>query len=121
MDAIIISIIGAIVSLSSVLTLFLKSRKENAVATLNAKTNLDTLIDARVTKQLQISWEKIDELSEKVDTLETRENQRTNAITRIFRAIAKQWPGPDGPDLDPADIAILEDTIPSAWIRKRPK
>lgn len=51
--------------------------------------------------------------------------RRDSAFGRLLRAIAAQWQGDaGGPDLDPADIAVVEDTIPAAWMRgggpKRP-
>lgn len=42
-----------------------------------------------------------------------------SAVASILRAIAAQWPTDHGPDLDPKDIAALEDTIPAKWIRKK--
>lgn len=118
MDGIIIAVIGAIVSIASIIALVLKSRGENKNAATSAKTALDSLIDARVTKQLETAWLRIDEVEGKFQALELRETRRTGAITRILRAIASQWPGPQGPDLDPADIAEIEETIPVSWIRK---
>lgn len=120
MEAIIVAIIGAVVSIASVVAVILKSRGENQTSAMNAKTALDARIDERVEAQLKEAWERIDELDKKLGTLMTREARRSGAITRILRAIAKQWPGTEGPDLDPADIAEIEETIPAAWIRKRP-
>ena len=64
----------------------------------------------------------IDELRAKVETILTRENRWMAAVARIFRRIDALWVGDTGPDLDPADIAALEDTevIPPRWIRRRP-
>ena len=125
-QAIIIAIIGALVSLASVVTLAIKSRGENETAKTNSKTALDKRIDDRVEQQLESSWHRLDEvetqfsdLQKEFQALEARENRRTGAITRILKAIAKQWPaGVEGPNLDPADIAEIEETIPVSWIRK---
>jgi ABC-type protease/lipase transport system fused ATPase/permease subunit len=54
---------------------------------------------------------------------ETRlgEARRTRAMTRILRSIEDQWPtGAPGPHLDPADIAEVEETIPTQWLPKGP-
>lgn len=117
-ESIIITLIGAAVSIASVIALIYKSRGENKNSALNAKTALDQRIDERVARQLETAWEEIDQLKKSFQALETKENQRTGAITRILRAIAIQWKGVDGPDLDPRDIEILEETIPPAWIRR---
>ena len=119
---VIIALIGAFVSLASVGALIFKSRGENKNAATNAKTALDARIDARVAEQLKTAWARIDELEAQFKVLESRENRRTRAITNILRAIAKQWPTTiPGPDLDTADIAEIEESIPPAWIRKKGK
>lgn len=89
------------------------------------KNELDKRIDARVGEQLSKAWERIDhlekqseELESQYDTLERRQRERDGAFARILRAIANQWPSKTGPDLDPADIALVEDTIPTGWIRR---
>lgn len=56
-----------------------------------------------------------DELKE-VRRADTRKMQ---AVARILRALFDQWPGRDVPNLDPADIAEIEDTVPPAWVRRR--
>lgn len=56
-----------------------------------------------------------DELKE-VRRADTRKMQ---AVARILRALFDQWPGRDAPNLDPADIAEIEDTVPPAWVRRR--
>lgn len=118
----IISVLGAITAVGSVAAVFYKSRGEAKSAASNAKAALDARIDARVKEQLTDAWGQIDKLKQGFETLEKRETRRTGAITRILRAIAAQWPASvPGPDLDPADIQEIEETIPSAWIRKAPK
>jgi hypothetical protein len=52
--------------------------------------------------------------------MQQTETRRTAAFARILRAIAQQWPTANGPDLDPMDIAVIEETIPTQWIRKTP-
>lgn len=77
----------------------------------DAKTALDARIDARVKTELERVWARLDS----VEKLAVR---RSAAFARILRAIADQWPGSHGPDLDPVDIAEIEDTIPPQWIRR---
>lgn len=78
----------------------------------DAKTALDARIDARVKSELERVYTRLDEF-------EDRDMRRTSAFTRILRAIAAQWTGAaTGPNLDPADIAEIEDTIPPQWIRR---
>ena len=130
----IIGLIGALATVGSVIALIVKSRGENKNAAANAKAALDDRIDKRVSEQLEAAWKRLDEQDTKIEeqdlkirqqdtkisSLETREGRRTGAITRILRAIAKQWPsGVAGPDLDPMDIAEIEETIPSSWIRPK--
>lgn len=118
--AIIVALISAAAASASAFFLFLKGRGENKNAATNAKTALDALIDERVTKQLKDAWTRIDELGTSVESLERRETRRTGAITRILLTISNQWPsGTTGPNLDPNDIAEIEETIPSQWIRNR--
>lgn len=78
----------------------------------DAKTALDARIDGRVKAELERVYARLDEF-------ENRDVRRTSAFTRILRAIAAQWTGDStGPNLDPADIAEIEDTIPPQWIRR---
>lgn len=80
----------------------------------DAKSALDSRIDARVQKELERVYARLDEV-------EKAAVKRASAFARILRAIADQWQGdPHGPNLDPADIAEVEDTIPPQWIRRRP-
>ncbi|KAA0961196.1 hypothetical protein FQ142_10155 [Microbacterium sp. ANT_H45B] len=47
------------------------------------------------------------------------DTRKLQAVARILRALFDQWPGNDTPNLDPADIAEIEDAIPPAWVRRR--
>lgn len=85
----------------------------------DAKTALDERIDARVNLQLEGAWKQIDSLKSSVSELEEKDRMKSSAFARILRAIAKQWPTDHGPDLDPSDIALIEDTIPPTWLRQR--
>lgn len=121
MEGIVIAIISALVSLAAVIATIVKSKGENSNGYLSAKAAIDAQIDARVAEQLKAAWSRIDTLEAAFKALETRETRRMGAITRILRAIANQWPGTTGPDLDPIDIAEIEETIPPAWIRTPPR
>lgn len=79
----------------------------------DAKAALDKLVDDRVTRELTRVYAEI-------DTLRRVATDQAAAMARVLRRIASQWTGdPHGPDLDPEDIRILEQTIPPQWIRRR--
>jgi LmbE family N-acetylglucosaminyl deacetylase len=119
--SVLIGVLGALAAIGSTVVLFLKSRGENRHNTTNAKTALDARIDERIGQQLNIAWKRIDEVEAAFKALETREQRRTGAITRILRAIYQQWPiEAGGPNLDPADISEIEETIPPSWIKNHP-
>jgi len=63
------------------------------------------------------------EVRDAVDELRRGANRKIAAVTRVLRQIAAQWPTAHGPDIDPADLAELEDTevIPPEWIRRGAK
>ncbi|QJU52917.1 hypothetical protein SCB71_06240 [Herbiconiux sp. KACC 21604] len=104
----VLTLAGVVVSLVAVLATFLGTRGKTKT---DAKTALDARIDARVKAELDRVYARLDEFEE-------RDKKRTSAFTRILRAIAAQWTGDSrGPNLDPADIAEIEDTIPPQWIR----
>lgn len=77
----------------------------------DAKSALDARIDARVNDELERVYARI-------DAVEKSAVRRTNAFVRILRTIAEQWPDQRGPNLDPVDIAEVEDTIPAQWLRR---
>lgn len=129
--AIIVAIITGAVTLFGSVLLFVSTRGKTVV---DSKQALDARIDERVGKQLDVAWKKIDELTttvdqnktemdgmqQAIDDLNTRDKRKMSAVARIFKAIQRQWPTSTGPNLDPADIAEIEDTIPPEWIRDRP-
>lgn len=117
----IIGLLGVLATIASGIFIFVNGRGGNKNTAFTAKTALDAQIDARVSAQLKEGWERIDALEKNVTDLTARSTKRDGAITRILRAIAKQWPNTEGPDLDPADIAEIEETIPAQWIRKSPR
>lgn len=77
----------------------------------NAKTALDARIDARVASELERVYKRLDEYEE-------THTKKMSAVARILRQIAEQWPTPHGPDLDPRDLAEIEETIPPQWLRR---
>lgn len=111
----IIGLIGAVVGGVGVVLTFLATRGKTKT---DAKTALDARIDERVSEQLEGAWTEITSLKTDVATLTEKDRLKSSAFARILRAIAKQWPTDHGPDLDPSDIALIEDTIPPTWLRK---
>ncbi|MBE7952908.1 hypothetical protein ILP86_01090 [Microbacterium sp. R1] len=111
----VIAMIGAAaLALGAVLTFFATRGKTKT----DAKTALDARIDKRVSEQLEGAWTEITALKADVATLTEKDRLKSSAFARILRAIARQWPSDHGPDLDPSDIALIEDTIPPTWLRK---
>jgi len=118
LTAIIVATIAAIASMAAIIAPIIKSRGDNRLAEQNAKTTLDRQIDERIEKQLKDAWTRIDSLETEFKELQTTQSRRDGAMTRILKALAAQWPDPHGPKLDPADIAIIEETVPAQWIRR---
>lgn len=79
------------------------------------KAQIDARIDERVDEQLESAYARIDALEKE----QQAHTLQMSAVARILRAIARQWQGEHGPDLDPGDIALIEETIPAHWIRAR--
>lgn len=110
----IITLVGIIlVFLGTVITVLATRGKTRT----DAKTALDARIDARVSEQLEGAWGEITTLKADVAMLTEKDRLKSSAFARILRAIARQWPADHGPDLDPSDIALIEDTIPPMWLR----
>lgn len=107
-----IAAVGAV--LATVLTFIATRGKTRA----DAKTALDARIDARVKEQLEGAWTEIRTLKDNVATLTEKDRLKSGAFARILKSIARQWPTDHGPDLDPADISLIEDTIPPHWVRR---
>lgn len=104
----VVSIVGAIaLVLGGLITLQGARGKTRA----DAKTALDERIDERVSAELARVYQRL-------DVVERTSTKKMSAVARVLRSIAKQWPDPHGPNLDPADIADIEDTIPPTWLRR---
>lgn len=109
MSEVIIAIIGGLFLLGGALVAYLGTRGKTQA---DAKSALDARIDARVKGELERVYKRLDEV-------EDAAVKRASAFARILRAIANQWVGdPTGPNLDPEDIRLIEDTIPPQWIRR---
>jgi hypothetical protein len=107
-DPVIIAIItAAALAIGSLLT-FLGSRA-------NSRSAIDKRIDERVSAELSTAWARIDALEVK----QTTHAHQMGAVGRVLRAIAGQWPNEHPPNLNPADIALIEDAIPAHWIRSQ--
>lgn len=111
------------------LAALLKVRADKQVAEANVtaqaavtKAQIDQQIDTRLARDNAELAAKVENLEAKVDSIERLLAVTKGAFTRILRALAIQWPGAVVPNLDPADIALIEDTIPPHWIRpSRPR
>lgn len=124
------SLTGSVVMVVAAILTFIATRGKTQT---DAKTELDKRIDARVKLELEDRWKEIDTLKAtveeqgetikrqeaEIDALKEDAQRRSGAWGRILRAVAAQWPTPEGPNLDPLDIQVVEDTIPPAWIRRR--
>lgn len=107
------TVIGAIAALVGVLT---KTTSDRRTAT-------EVRMDARMDAALAAQDARIAAQDATIAELQVLLKRRLGAVARIFRAIRDQWTGDQhGPNLDPADIAELEDTevLPPEWIRSRP-
>lgn len=78
---------------------------------------------ARLSRENGALRSELSEVRDAVDELRRGANRKIAAVTRVLRQIAAQWPTAHGPDIDPADLAELEDTevIPPEWIRRGAK
>lgn len=74
----------------------------------DSKQKLNQYIDERVETKLREADLQIDEMRNKLF-----------AAGRVFQAIALQAAPDFHPNISPADIKILEDTIPAVWRDKR--
>lgn len=133
----IVTLVGSGVLLLGAILTFLATRGKTQT---DAKSAMDARIDKRVDEKLAEAWSQVDDQAKEIEELtgkvkdlgglledaqrEIRSlkedgERRAGAWGRILRSIAAQWPTPQGPDLDPIDIRIVEDTIPPAWVRRR--
>lgn len=127
----IVALAGSGVLLLGALFTFIAARGKTQS---DAKTAADARIDARVDRKLQEAWAELDkqggeitalketvaDQKRQITALKEDSTRRSAAFGRLFRQIAAQWPTPEGPDLDPVDIQIVEDAMPPAWVRRRP-
>lgn len=106
----VLAVLGLVGTLGASAFLYLGTRGKTRT---DAKSSLDARIDARVATELGRVYERLDEQ----DRIATA---RAAATARVLRQIADQWAGdPNGPKLDPADLRLIEDTVPPQWFRRR--
>lgn len=88
-----------------------KASSEQQQASFTANIALNEYIDKRVERLVEERLRPI---------LRQLEDERTMgaAMRRILRALVRQWPMESAPDLDPDDIAAIEEELPAHWIRK---
>lgn len=122
-----LALIGVAVTLILGILAFMTNRRANRTnekkveaeqrqGDLGVNLELNKYIDERVERLVAA---RIGGLQKQIADADERDRSRTSAFIRILRAIAAQWPpGDSGPNLDPADIRAVEDTIPRQWIRK---
>lgn len=120
---------GTIVALIGGWFMLAQKRREKAVTDAAAQA-------ARIEKQFPGWQELVDEnrslrtdigtvsdevksLRDELKSVRNADTRKMQAVARILRALFEQWPGHEAPNLDPADIAEIEDTIPPAWVRRK--
>ncbi|MCI1017859.1 hypothetical protein HWD99_04395 [Microbacterium sp. C5A9] len=73
----------------------------------------------RLRADLTATDEKLSAIEKQLSDVRKEDTRKMQAVARILRALFDQWPGGDTPNLGPADIAEIEDTIPPEWVRRR--
>ena len=115
MSEIIIAIVSGFFLVGAALVAFFGTRGKTRA---DAKAALDARIDAMVSAQLTRDESRISALESRIEELEQSDSRKMAAVARILRAIAAQWPTEVGPDLELADLAEIEETIPARWFRR---
>lgn len=117
-----LTLIGSLVLFAGSVFVFIKGRGENKNKSAEIKLALDKQIDERISRELNKSYVKVDELEgvkdaleSKLDGVESELRRQMGATRRVFRDVARQWVGASPPLLHPEDVAILEDTLPAQW------
>lgn len=103
--------------LISALLVYLATRGKTRM---DAKTAHDARIDQRMAAELERVYARMDEQdkaiaearkeAEAAKATASERVRQISALRRILHQIAEQWPDSHGPDLDPGDIAKVEDT-----------
>ena len=109
--ALLVALFGFIRALRSQRTEDKKADVELLQADFGANLELNRYIDQRVKEQVA---DRMGPVNQRLEHAESK----AGALSRIVRALARQWPGPGEPDLNPDDIAIVEESIPQHWIRR---
>lgn len=115
-------VVGAVLSVLSAVWAFLnrKGTERHEKRTLRPPTwpevwsrmeNQDARIEAQD--------EKLEQQAQDIGALQQRFSDQTNAIKRLLRSIAVQWPkGFPPPVLDQHDVDALGDTMPRQWLAR---
>jgi hypothetical protein len=70
----------------------------------------------KLREDLGKSYDDFQRLRQEFKGMQIVVDRRDRATARVLRSAADQWPkGTSGPVFDPADLAILEDTMPHQW------
>jgi hypothetical protein len=89
-----------------------KVTTEERQAEFGANLELNKYIDARVDR---LVGQQVAPLTARIEKAEAK----AGAASRIIRAIALVWrPEYDTPDIDPADVEIVGERVPTHWIRR---
>lgn len=122
---VVVAVIGGIVAIIGTIAGLVGALSKNSGDRRTAQElRLDARMDAAMTAQDRRIAEQDRRMTSQDETIaELQEllKRRLSAVANIFRAIRDQWVGDaSGPNLDPADIAELEDTevLPREWIRR---
>lgn len=112
----IVGVIGALAALVGALT---KTGSDRRTA---QEIRMDARMDAALAvqdKRIAEQDKKIEEQAETITGLKLLLDRKLATVGRILRQIREQWTGdPHGPNIDPADIAELEEVFPPEWIRR---
>lgn len=117
----IVAVIGTLAGLVGAMT------KTGADRRTAQEIRLDARMDAALAAQDRRIAEQDARIAEQDKTIESLKqvlDRKLATFGRIIRQIRDQWTGdPHGPNIDPADIAELEDTevLPREWIRRERK
>lgn len=118
---IVIALIGGIVAIIGTLATLVGALTKSGT---DRRTAQEVRLDARMDAALAAQDKVIARQNTEIEGMKVMLARKMGAVGRIFRQIRDQWTGdPHGPNIDPADIAELEDTevLPREWIRRGSK
>ncbi len=120
---IVVALIGGIVAIIGTLAGLVGAMAKTGSDRRTAQEiRLDKRIDAVIAAQDKRLAEQDKRLAEQetaLDSMTQLLDKKLATVGRILRQIREQWTGdPHGPNIDPADIAELEEVFPPEWIRR---